>query len=65
MSEVQPPYDGQPIAKPKAVALYPRDVEDVETIRRHFGLDSFSQAIRRAIRIAVVTVSDEPVEAAA
>jgi hypothetical protein len=44
---------GPPVAKPTAVALYPDDIDKVERIREHFELDSFSQAMRRAIRITV------------
>ena len=36
-------------ATKKGVALFPQDIEDVERIRDHFDLDSFSQALRRAI----------------
>lgn len=49
---------GQPNVTRKAVSLYPSDVEAVEQLRARFDLDSFSQAIRRAIRIATESVDD-------
>ena len=59
MSEESPTYDGQPAVKPRNVTLYPSDIVDAERIQRHFDLDSFSQAIRRAIRMTVKTVDSE------
>jgi hypothetical protein len=51
-------------ATKKGVALFTKDIEDVERIRDHFGLDSFSQALRRAIKLAITKV-DEDQKAAA
>lgn len=48
--------ESTPNALKKAVALYQRDIDDVEKLRNHFQLDSFSQAMRRAIRIAMESV---------
>lgn len=39
------------------VALYPQDVESVRAIQAHHKLDSFSQAVRRAIRDTVETLN--------
>lgn len=64
MSETPETYDGMPVkAKQQSVALYESDIEDVERIRRHFDLDSFSQAVRRAIRMTVAEI--EPPKASA
>lgn len=52
------PKEQADFARPKVVALYASDIADVERVRSHFGLDSFSQAIRRAIRIAMQTLPD-------
>lgn len=46
-------------ATKKGVALFTRDIEDVERIRAHYDLDSFSQALRRAIKLAVAKIDDE------
>lgn len=54
--------DPQPMVQKKGVALYPADMADVERIRAHFQLDSFSQALRRAIRIAVQSVDESATE---
>ena len=56
MSEEPVSYDAEPKAQQRNVALYPRDVRDAERIKAHFGLDSFSQAVRRAIRETVALV---------
>lgn len=42
------------------IALYPSDIEDVEAIRRLYGLDSFSQAVRKAVRLAMERIADKP-----
>ena len=49
-------------AKNAGLALYPSDLEDVKRIQQHFELDSLSQAVRRAIRITIrtITPTDEP-----
>lgn len=52
MSEETPSYDGQPEKQHKGVRLYPSDVDTVERVRDFYELDTFSQALRRAIRIA-------------
>lgn len=49
----------------KNVALYPIDVEAVERLQEHHKLDSFSQAVRRAIRDAVEIVDRQEQEAQA
>ncbi len=60
MSEQPVTYDGQDVkAKAQGVSLYERDMKDIERIRQHYGLDNFSQAIRRAVRVTVKTVEDE------
>lgn len=51
-------------ATKKGVALFDKDIRDVERIRAHYDLDSFSQALRRAIKLAVATI-DEKSESAA
>lgn len=52
-----------PAAEPKilkkGVALHPNDIADVERIRAHFELDSFSQALRRAVRIAIRSIDED------
>lgn len=52
-------------ATKKGVALFPKDIEDVERIRDHFGLDSFSQALRRAIKLAVTSMEETAEKSAA
>lgn len=60
MVESSPPYDGQEAkAEPTSVSLYEQDKRDVERIRDHFKLDSFSQALRRCIREAVDSMDKE------
>lgn len=41
------------------VALYPQDVEAVERLQEHHKLDSFSQAVRRAIRDAAEALVED------
>ena len=66
MSEEEVTYDGEsPKAQQRNVALYPRDVRDAERIKAHYGLDSFSQAVRRAIRETTALVEREQREKAA
>ncbi len=55
MSVISPTV-APPNVKKVGVALYPSDIQDVERIRDHFELESFSQALRRVIKIAVRTV---------
>lgn len=43
----------------KGVALFSRDIDDIERIRAHYDLDNFSQALRRAIKLAVAKIDDE------
>lgn len=52
-------------AKAVGVSLYESDREDVEAIRRARKLDSFSQAVRVAIRELADRVKREEQEAAA
>lgn len=57
MSEAPVIHDEAPAkAQQRNVALYERDIQATERIREHFGLDSFSQAVRRAIRDTAATV---------
>jgi site-specific recombinase XerD len=46
-------------AKKQSLALYRSDLEDLERIRIHYGLDSLSQAARRAIRNSASVVAFE------
>jgi hypothetical protein len=46
-------------ATKKGVALFPQDINDVERIRDHYDLDSFSQALRRAIKLAIRVMDEE------
>lgn len=50
-------------AKGQNVALYPDDLDRIERIRRHYGLDSFSQAVRRAVRVTTAVIAAEPSDA--
>lgn len=48
-------------AKNTPVSLFPDDVDRVEAIRRHFGDDSFSKAVRRAVEmVARMVGADDP-----
>jgi hypothetical protein len=46
-------------ARKQSLALYRTDLEDLERIRVHYGLDSLSQAARRAIRNSASVVAFE------
>jgi len=50
-------------AKQTSVSLFKSDKQDVERVRSHFKLDTFSQALRRCIRETVEAI--EPKEQAA
>lgn len=63
MSETPVPYDGEDKARQTSVSLYESDKQDVERVRTHFKLDTFSQALRRCIRETVAAI--EPKEQAA
>ena len=63
MSESPVPYDGEDKAQQTSVSLYESDKRDVERVRSHFRLDSFSQALRRCIREAVEAIDKEAVAA--
>lgn len=54
MTESVATYDEKIVkAEQRSVSLYESDIEEVERIRSHYDLDSFSQAVRRAIRVTV------------
>lgn len=65
MERNAPESDKDPIQKGRNVGLYPEDIAAATRIKEHYGLDSFSQAVRRAIRVLAQVVDDERREQAA
>ena len=42
-----------------SVSLYDRNMRDIKTIRLHYRLDTFSQAMRRCIETVATVAHDE------
>ena len=56
---VPPKADPVDKAHKVSVSLYDRNMRDIETIRLHYRLDTFSQAMRRCIEETVATVAHD------
>ena len=59
MGEAAQVTGGDDKARNTPVSMKTEDVERVEAIRRHFGDDTFSKAVRRAVEMAAKGIDGE------